>query len=141
MQIEPESEKTLFINQLTGETVSAPPTQPAQGTDNGTAAGAAAPAPEPELEPAAESTAPEPEPEPAARSKLPDGWEEKKSSSTGGTYYLNTLSGESTWDRPTDAATAGTEKPTAATKTSSAQGDLPVAAQKVPLRPLSLQRP
>ena len=38
---------------------------------------------------------------PAAGQTLPAGWEVKTSSSTGATYYVNTATGESTWDFPT----------------------------------------
>ena len=47
---------------------------------------------------------PEPEPEPAAEEPLPDGWEARVSSSTGETYFFNTMTQESEWDRPTTGA-------------------------------------
>ncbi|GAB6024974.1 hypothetical protein CHUAL_010069 [Chamberlinius hualienensis] len=42
----------------------------------------------------------------ADEEELPSGWEKRKSRSTGQTYYLNTLTKESQWDRPTEAAVA-----------------------------------
>merc|ERR1712136_416896 len=37
-------------------------------------------------------------------SGLPEGWQERTSSSTGKTYYLNLLTKESRWERPTEPA-------------------------------------
>ena len=45
-----------------------------------------------------------PGPEPAAEEALPDGWEARVSSSTGETYFFNTVTQESEWDRPTTGA-------------------------------------
>ena len=42
---------------------------------------------------------------PAAAAQLPEGWETAVSSSTGETYYVNTVTGETTYDRPEAGAT------------------------------------
>lgn len=71
--------------------------------------------PEPEPEPAADAlpeavppgAASSEQPEPAADA-LPEGWKAVVSESTGETYYKNTLTDDTTWDRPTAAASAPT---------------------------------
>eukprot|EP00035_Acanthoeca_spectabilis_P024136 m.452493 g.452493 ORF g.452493 m.452493 type:complete len:165 (-) comp20339_c0_seq1:74-568(-) len=40
----------------------------------------------------------------AEKKPLPDGWEERMSKSKGKRYYLNTLTKESVWERPTEPA-------------------------------------
>lgn len=65
----------------------------------------------------AQPSSPPPEPEPAAAHKdaLPPGWVMKVSKSKGLPYYVNTLTNETSWDRPTDSAppspTAAAEAP------------------------------
>ena len=35
---------------------------------------------------------------------VPEGWTPQKSTTTGDTYYVNSLTGETTWSRPTQTA-------------------------------------
>jgi hypothetical protein len=93
------------VPQLTGESVWELPTEAAEAEEEEEEPAAPQPEPEPAA-PAAPAPAPEPEPEPAAEEPLPDGWEARVSSSTGETYFFNTVTQESEWDRPTTAATA-----------------------------------
>jgi hypothetical protein len=52
-----------------------------------------------------EQAQPEPEPISAAAASLPAGWEKDVSRTTGQIYYINSFTGESTYDQPTEAAT------------------------------------
>ena len=52
-----------------------------------------------------EQAQPEPEPMSAAPASIPAGWEKDVSRTTGQIYYINSFTGESTYDPPTEAAT------------------------------------
>ncbi|KAF6028299.1 hypothetical protein EB796_013403 [Bugula neritina] len=64
-------------------------------------------APETQGEAAAPAAA---EPDASGPPPLPEGWEEKTSRSTGKTYYVNTYTKESMWERPTEPAQPSSEQ-------------------------------
>ena len=65
-------------------------------------------------------------------SELPAGWEAVVSKSTGDTFYKDTLTGETTWDRPTEAAPAHSQHD--AKPSSAAAGESAVNRSSTPAR-------